>query len=143
MGKILIFSEMFELRELLAQDFAAEGHIVVATGNPALIPDLNPDLMLLDLHLSKVNPWKVMQLVRKKSARVVALPFIAYANEEGNIRLVIGPREERGSLSFQAFKSEMNTFLNAKPSAEKGNRRRKPFPREAERPGAQERFHAR
>jgi CheY-like chemotaxis protein len=118
-GKILILSEMFEVRELIAQDCAAEGHMVVATGNPALIrtliPDLNPDLVLLDLHLNKINPWKVMRLIRKMSTRAFILPLSAYTNGEGNIRLVIGHREEGESLSFQAFKREMNTFLNPKP----------------------------
>jgi CheY-like chemotaxis protein len=119
MRKILIFSEMFEIRELISQDFAAEGHMVVATGNPALIrtliPDLNPDLVLLDLHLTKVNPWKVAELIRKRSPRGIVLPFTAYANAEGNIRLVIARREGGENLSFQAFKSRMNTLLNPRP----------------------------
>ena len=112
---------MFEIRELISQDFAAEGHMVVATGNPALIrtliPDLNPDLVLLDLHLSKVNPWKVMELIRKKSPRLILLPFTAYTNAEGNIRLVIARREGGENLSFQAFKSRMNTLMDPRPFA--------------------------
>ncbi len=121
MGRALIFSEAFEIRELIAQDFAAEGHMVVATGNPALIPtlipDLNPDLVLLDLHLSKVNPWKVMQIIRKKSPRGIVLPFTACANAEGNIRLAIARREGSEDLSFQDFKREMSTLLNLRPFA--------------------------
>jgi len=105
----------------MAQDFADEGYMVVATGNPALIrtliPDLNPDLVLLDLHLNKVNPWKVMGLIKKNSPRVVVLPFTAYANAEGNIRLVIARREGGENLSFRAFKSRMNTLLNPAPLA--------------------------
>ncbi len=121
MGKVLIFSEAFEIRELIAQDFAAEGHMVVATGNPVLIPtltsDLNPDLVLLDLHLSKVNPWKVMQIIRNKSPRGIVLPFTAYADAEGNIRLAIARREDSEDLSFQAFKRKMSTLLNLRPFA--------------------------
>ncbi len=121
MGRVLIFSEAFEIRELIAQDFAAEGHMVVATGNPALIPtlipDLNPDLVLLDLHLRKANPWKVMQIIRKKSPRGMVLPFTACANAEGNIRLVIARREGSENLSFQAFKRKMSTLLNCRAFA--------------------------
>ncbi len=121
MGKVLIFSEAFEIRDLIAQDFAAEGHMVVATGNPVLIPtltsDLNPDLVLLDLHLSKVNPWKVMQIIRNKSPRGIVLPFTAYADAEGNIRLAIARREDSEDLSFQAFKRKMSTLLNLRPFA--------------------------
>ena len=121
MGKILIFSEMFEIRELIAQDLADEGHMVVATGNPALIrtlvPDFNPDVTLLDLHPSKVSPWEVMELNRKKSLRVIVLPFTATANAEGNIRLVIPRREGGENLSFQDFNSKVNTPLNPRPFA--------------------------
>ncbi len=122
MGKILVFSEMFEVQELIAQDFAAEGHIVVATGNPTLIqtliPDLNPDLVVLDLNLNKINPWTVMRLIKRMSARTFIIPFTAFTNAEGNIRLVIGRREVRNAVSFQTFMSEMNAFMNPKPFAE-------------------------
>ncbi len=122
MRKILIFSEMFEIRELIAQDFAAEGHMVVAIGNPVLIPtlipNLNPDLVLLDLHLSKMNPWEVRRIIRRKSPWGIVLPFTAYANAEGNIRLVIDLREGGENLSFQEFKSRMNNLLNPKPFAD-------------------------
>jgi CheY-like chemotaxis protein len=116
MGKILIFGELLEIRELMVQDFAAEGHMVVAIGNYALIltllTDLNPDLVLLDLHLNKVNPWKVMQLVRKKFPGISVLPFTTYTNMGGDVRLVIAPRDGGENLSFQDFKEKINLFLS-------------------------------
>jgi DNA-binding response OmpR family regulator len=111
----VIFSELFEIRELIAQDFADEGHTVVATGNSALIPEmlmsLGPDLILLDFHLNKINPWKMMQIIRKKSPGILVLPFSAYTNLGGNVRLVIAHQDGRENLSFQDFKQKMNLLL--------------------------------
>ena len=78
MGNILIFSEFAEIRELLAQEFAGDGQVVIATGNPALIRELlrnlDPDLMLIDFHLNKVNPWRMLRDIRKEFPRLFVLP---------------------------------------------------------------------
>jgi CheY-like chemotaxis protein len=124
MGRILIFSELFEIREIIAEDFAAEGHTVVATGNPALITtllmDLNPGMVLLDYHLNKVNPWKMMQVIRKKSPGTLVLPFAAYTSRGGNVRLVIPNQEGGENLSFQDFRQRMSILLNPQLAAGKG-----------------------
>jgi DNA-binding response OmpR family regulator len=118
MGKILVCTKLFEIRELILQDLAAEGHTVVSTGNPVLMQDLLmtlvPDLVLLDFHLDKIHPWKMMQLIQKKSPGVSVLPFSAYTNGGGEVRMVIAHRDGGENLSFQAFKSMMNTFLDPK-----------------------------
>ncbi len=126
MGKLLIFSEMFEIRELMAQDFAAEGHTVVATGNAPLAQDLlttlRPDLVLLDFHLNKTNPWRMIQLMKKKVPGISVVPFSPYTDTKGNIRLVIAQRDGGENLSFQAFKQRLNILLypQAFSEADKG-----------------------
>jgi CheY-like chemotaxis protein len=122
MGKILIFSELFEIREIIVQDFASEGHTVVSTGNAALTQDLLmtlvPDVVLLDIHLHRVNSWQMMQLIRKKFPGIFIFPFAAYTNMEGEVRLVIAHRDGGENLSFQDFKQRMNMLLNPKVHAE-------------------------
>jgi len=124
MGRILIFSELFEIREIIAQDFAAEGHTVVATGNPAvirtLLTDLSPDMVLVDFHLTKINPWMMMRLVGNKFPGVLVLPFASYTNREGDVRLVISHRDGGENLSFQAFRQKMNILLNPNLSSHQG-----------------------
>ncbi len=124
MGRVLIFSELFEIRELLAQDFAAEGHTVVVTGNPALtqtlLTDLNPDLVLLDLHLKKASAWNVHHLITRKSPQLHVLPFAAYPTTDGNFQLTLARPEGGENLSFQAFKQKMNILLNPNLTSEKG-----------------------
>ena len=115
MAKVMIFGEFFEIREILSQEFAGEGHIVVATGNPNLIPEvlvnLEPDLFLIDFHLNKVNPWKMMQRIKKEFPHVALLPFTAYSNPDGNLRLVIAHPDGGKNLSLQAFMEKMDFFL--------------------------------
>ena len=122
MARILIFCELFEIREVLAQDLAAEGHTVVGTSNPALIQtllrDLNPVLVLIDLHLNKIDPWKMVHLIRKKSPGTRVLPFAAYTTERGDVRLVISNRDGGENLSFQAFKQKMDIFIHPQRGAD-------------------------
>jgi len=118
MGRILLFSEMFEVRELISQDFAAEGHMVVATGNPALIQTLltNPDsdLVLLDLHMNMVNPRRVMQVVKNRFPGTSVLPFAVSTDLRGNLRLIIADWNEGQNIPYSDFICRINRFLNFK-----------------------------
>ena len=124
MAKILIFSEFSENRELLAQEFAGDGHVVIATGNPALIRELlrnlDPDLMLIDFHLNKVNPWQMMRQIGKESPRLLVLPYTAYSAQDGNLRLVMAHPEGGKNLPLQAFKRKLDSFLDSGPIAGDG-----------------------
>jgi len=116
MGKLLIFSEFEEIRELLAQEFVGDGHVVIATGNPALIREmlrnLDPTLLLIDFHLNKVNPWQMMRQIRKESPGLPVLPYTAYSAQDGNLRLVIAHPEGGKNLLLRAFKRKLDSFLN-------------------------------
>ncbi len=119
MGKLLIFSELSEIRELLSQEFAGDGHTVIATGNHALMRELlrnfGPDLMLMDFHISKISPWQLMRRINKESPRLLVLPYTAYSDQDGNLRLVLAHPEGGKNLTFQAFKRKLNSFLNPAP----------------------------
>ena len=124
MGYLLIFSELAEIRELLAQEFAGDGQVVIATGNPALIRELlrnhDPDLMLIDFHLNKVNPWRMLRAIRKEFPRLFVLPYTAYSARDGNLRLVMAHPEGGKNLPLRAFKRKLDSFLNPDPIAGDG-----------------------
>jgi len=126
MGKFLIFSEFREIRELLSQEFAGDGHVVIATGNPGLIQELlwnlDPDLLLIDFHLNKVNPWQMMQQISKDSPRLLVLPYTAYAGMDGNIRLVIAHPKGGKNLSLRAFIQKIDSFLGSGPAGSQSYR---------------------
>jgi len=121
MGKLLIFSEFAEIRELLAQEFVGDGHTVISTGNPALIRELlrnlDPTLLLIDFHLNKVNPWQMMRQIRKESPGLPVLPYTAYSAQDGNLRLVIADPAGGKNLPLKAFKKKLDSFLNPEPVA--------------------------
>jgi CheY-like chemotaxis protein len=116
MGKLLILSENPEIREIMSQEFTGEGHVVIATGNPRLMPELlwnfAPDLLLIDFHLNKGNPWQMMQKIRKDSPRTFVLPYTAYPGFDGNLRLVIAHPNGGKNLTLQAFKEQLDSFMN-------------------------------
>ena len=119
MGNILIFSEFAGIRELLAQEFAGDRQVVIATGNPALIRELlrnlDPELMLIDFHLNKVNPWRMLRDIRKEFPRLFVLPYTAYSSLDGNIRLAIAHPDGGQNLSLQAFMQRIDSFLGSGP----------------------------
>jgi len=124
MGKLLIFSEFQEIRELLAQEFVGDGHLAIATGNPDHIAELlrilDPTLLLIDFHLKKVNPWQMMRQISKASPGLPVLPYTAYSARDGNLRLVIAHPEGGKNLPLQAFKRKVDWFLNPEPVAGQG-----------------------
>ncbi|MGE5254617.1 MAG: hypothetical protein ACM3N7_11675 [Planctomycetaceae bacterium] len=124
MGKLLIFSDFQEIRELLAQEFVGDGHLVVATGNSALIPellrDLNPTLLLMDFHLKKVSPWQMLRQINKESPHLLVLLYTAYSGQDGNLRLVLAHSKGGRNLTLQAFRRRLDPFLKPESIAGDG-----------------------
>ena len=123
MGKLLIFSELFQIRELMAEDLAGEGHTIVATGKAYLIQNLlttlAPDMVLLDFHLNRTNPWRMIQLIKKNSPGISVVPFSAYTDTKGDLRVVVAQRDGGENISLQAFKQRMNMLLGPRIPSER------------------------
>ena len=70
MNKILIIYDYASVRELLTEELAADGHLVVPIGTPALanqvIGTLRPDLVLLNLHINGKDRWDVLEGIKKQ-----------------------------------------------------------------------------
>ena len=80
MAKILIFDEYPSIRNLLAEELAGEGSIVLTMGRVELIGNgivtFNPDLVILDLFLRGNFRWDLLEEIRRQAP---ALPVIVYS----------------------------------------------------------------
>jgi DNA-binding NtrC family response regulator len=80
MAKILIFDEYPSIRNLLSEELAGEGNIVLGIGQAELIREgiatFNPDLAILDLFLSGRFRWDFLEDIRKQDP---PLPIIIYS----------------------------------------------------------------
>jgi DNA-binding response OmpR family regulator len=79
-AKILIFDEYPSIRNLLAEELAGEGNVILAVGRPELIgegiPAFKPDLAILDLFLRGKFRWEFLGEIRRQEP---ALPVILYS----------------------------------------------------------------
>lgn len=80
MPKILILDESSSTRNLLAEDLAGEGNIILSTGNPELIPEeitaFNPDVAIFDLFMRGEYKWALLDEVKNQNPE---LPIIIYS----------------------------------------------------------------
>jgi DNA-binding NtrC family response regulator len=80
MAKILIFDEYPSIRNLLAEELAGEGNVILALGRADLIPDgiagFTPDLVILDLFLRGSFRWEFLEEIRRLAP---ALPVLLYS----------------------------------------------------------------
>ncbi len=80
MAKVLIFDEYPSIRNLLAEELAGEGNVVLTIGRVELIWNgiaaFNPDLAILDLFLRGDFRWDLLEEIRRQ---VPALPVIIYS----------------------------------------------------------------
>ena len=86
MNKILIFDAYPSVRELLAEELAAEGYTVVPIGNPNLIPDLiatfDPDLFILAPYLRGRMDWKMFDSAKRKNPKLPILILTEWISED-------------------------------------------------------------
>jgi DNA-binding response OmpR family regulator len=79
MDKILIVDGYQSVRELVAEELASEGNIVVAIGNPELIGGLietfDPDLIILDLYNNGRMRWHVLKEIKRQSPQLPVVIF--------------------------------------------------------------------
>ena len=86
MNRILILDRYPSIRELLAEELAAEGYMVVAIGNPELIGDLvgtfDPNLIILDLFINGEMRWDVLKEIKKQHPHLRVLIHTAFHPDE-------------------------------------------------------------
>lgn len=85
MAKILIIDTNLFVREILAEDLAAEGNVVVAIGKPELVKELiltfGPELILMDLFYNGKVRWDLLHQIKSENPH---LPVILLASSIPN-----------------------------------------------------------
>lgn len=80
MAKILILDEYPSIRNLLAEELAGEGNVVLSTGKPDLIVEeivtFNPDVAVFDLFMRGKYRWALLEKVKNQKPD---LPIIIYS----------------------------------------------------------------
>jgi DNA-binding NtrC family response regulator len=80
MAKILILEESPSIRNLLAEELASEGNVVLSTGKPELILEevtaFNPDVAIFDLFMRGKYRWTLLKEVKNQNPD---LPIIIYS----------------------------------------------------------------
>jgi two-component system OmpR family response regulator len=123
MDKILIVDGYPSVRELLAEELAGDGKMVVAIGNPASISEIldtfKPDLVILDVFMEGKMKWKVVQDIREESPQLPVLIFTA-TYPEGDPRLFQAEGWVTKSFIFDELKEKINEVLKRRSLAPSG-----------------------
>jgi len=115
MKKILIVDRYSSVRELLAEDLAAEGNTVVPIGNPKLIQNfihsLAPHLIILDPFMDGKWQWNLLKEIKKENPGLPILIFTAN-RLQGDQRQLLADGWVMKSFIFDALKEKINGILN-------------------------------
>ena len=126
MAKILIIGEKASSRTRLGEELAGEGHTVAITGTAALIGEflftLEPDVVLLDLRLNRVDQWWVMDEMKRQSPHVSLVPYTSSAAEEEECS------RDKAAPYMEILKNQVSGVLQERSSGLLMGRRGGPFP---------------
>jgi len=122
MKKILILDRYPPVRELLAEELAAEGNTVVPIGSPqsiwSLLHTFEPDLIIMDLFMNGKWQWNILREIKKQNPRLPVLIFTA-GFPEGDRRLSQADGWVIKSSVFDELKIKINEIQRGKAFNEK------------------------
>jgi DNA-binding response OmpR family regulator len=117
MKKILILDRYPSVRELLAEELAAEGNTVVPIGSPqsiwSLLHTFEPDLIIMDLFMNGKWQWNILREIKKQNPRLPVLIFTA-GFPEGDRRLSQADGWVIKSSVFDELKRKINEIPRGK-----------------------------
>ncbi len=110
MTKILIVDGYSSMRELLAEDLANEGNMVVAIGRTELVSEIlktfDPDLVIMDPYLKGIIRWDVLEEIKNSRPSLPVLIFTAHSLD-GDPRLSRAEGSIIKSYLFDKLKQKM------------------------------------
>jgi len=116
-AKILIIDEYPSFRELLAEELAAEGHLVVPLGNSTpfkeLITTLTPDLVFLDPYTKGKERWDLLEGIKKQASNVPVLILTPYANAKKGPCQALADGYVVKSSCFDELKKKLSETLHS------------------------------
>lgn len=114
MKKIFIFDAYPSNRELLSEELAADGNLVVATGRPEFVGDsverLDPDLIILDLYAKGEMLWDLLLNLKSAYPQIPILIFTASSYAE-DLRSHLADAWVRKSFLFEELKQNIRPLL--------------------------------
>jgi DNA-binding response OmpR family regulator len=117
MDKILVVDGYSSVRELVAQDLADDGNMVVAIGNPASITEIldtfEPDLLILDVFMDKKMRWDVLLEIKKQRPRLPVVIFTSSYPDGDLHRFPVEAWVVKGFL-FDELKQKIREVLKRK-----------------------------
>ena len=126
MQKILIIYEYGNVRELLTEELAADGHLVVPIGTPALAKDLigilRPDLVLLNLHINGKDRWDVLKDIKGQDPNLPVLVLSTYSNQDDLHRSLTDVYVMK-SLHFEGLRQKVAEVLKRESINAEGMKR--------------------
>ena len=119
MKKILIIYDYASVRELLTEELAAEGHLVVPIGKPALakevISTLRPDLLLLNLHIDGKDRWDVLEEIKKQDPYLRVLVLRTHDGYQEDLRGSSADVYVIKNFRFEGLRQKVTEVLQRKP----------------------------
>ena len=127
MNKILIIYDYASVRELLTEELAADGHLVVPIGTPALanqvIGTLRPDLVLLNLHINGKDRWDVLEEIKKQDPYLRVLMLSIYGGYQEAFCRSLADVYVIKSFRLEGLRQKVAEVLQRKPINAEGMKR--------------------
>ncbi len=115
MKKIFIFDAYSSNRELLAEELAAAGNLVVATGSRECVMDsltnFDPDLIILDPYVRGKILWDLLTDLKGSLPRIPILIFTASLHPE-DFRSRLADAWIRKSFLFEELKQNISHLVD-------------------------------
>jgi two-component system OmpR family response regulator len=124
MNKILIIHDDASVREPLAEELAADGHLVVPISEPSLagqvIGTLRPDLLLLKLQMDGKDRWDVLNEVKTHDPNLRVLVLGTYAADQEDTCRSFTNVYVMKSFLFAQLREKVAEVLGLKPIHDEG-----------------------
>lgn len=128
MKKILIIYDYATVRELLAEELAADGHLVVPIDKlglaKELIGTLKPDLVLLNVHRNGKEHWEVLEEIKKDDPSLPVLVLSTYFTGPQNLHDKLIDVYEMNSFRFDGLRKKVAQIFQQQGGKTRKNERK-------------------
>jgi DNA-binding NtrC family response regulator len=121
MKRILIFDAYPSIRELLAEELAAEGNTVVPIANPesiaGLVNTFEPDLLIMDPYIRGSMKWEMFDAAKAQDPQLPILVFTQWPSPEPHPDPHFGQADAclAKSYSLDRLKGKIKEILKKTP----------------------------
>ncbi len=117
MNRILIFDAYPSIRELLAEELAADGYTVVPVGIPNSVPNLTktfePDLVIMDPYIRGAMKWELLDTVKAQNPKLPILLFTEWVSGDSHFHQADASLSK--SYILDSLKQKVKEILEKRP----------------------------